>query len=117
MPWELREVLAQQYFDIRGFGSDAAAGLISLVSELIWQEWDSFSVKFNPKQDQYPTVAIQNPTASKVTEGTTDEYLSRFKPNMAWNTLAREVARYTRYNQVEPFMRPFNNPEYSVSKV
>ena len=53
----------------------------------------------------------------EVTEGTTDEYMTRFKSNMVWNTLAREVARYTGYQLVEPFMRPFNNPEYSVSKV
>ena len=117
MAYELEDVLSQQHVDQRGFSSDAATGLISLASELIWEEWESFSVKQNPKQDQYPIVAIQNPTTSKVTEGTTNEYLSRFKSNIAWNTLAREVARYTRYNLVEPFMRPFNNPEYSVSKV
>ncbi|KAG7007172.1 hypothetical protein G7Y79_00011g030700 [Physcia stellaris] len=114
MPYELEDVLTAQYFDIKGFSNDAASGLIALVSELIWEDWEHFSVKLNPKLDQYPIVAIQNPTTSKVTEGTTDEYMTRFKSNMVWNTLAREVARYTGYQLVEPFMRPFNNPEYSA---
>ena len=47
--YELEDVLSQQYFDQRGFSSDAATGLISLVSELIWEEWETFSVKQNPK--------------------------------------------------------------------
>ena len=117
MPYKLEDVLTAQYFTIKGFSNDAASKLIALVSELSWEDWEHFSVKLNPKLDQYPTVAIQNPTTSKVTEGTIDKYMTRFKSNMAWNTLAREVARYTGYQLVEPFMRPFNSPEYSVSKV
>lgn len=117
MPYELEDVLTDGYFGPKGFGSDAATGLIALVSETIWEDWESFSVKLNPAQDQYPTIAIQNPTTSKITEGTTEEYMTRFRSSMAWNELAKAVARYTRYNLVEKFMVPFNDPEYSVSKV
>lgn len=114
---EVVDVLGHWFFEVKGFERPEASAeeLVNLVAESIFEDIQSFSPKMTPSFDSYPTVATKNPTSGKTSTTTLEEYVTRFRTNMAWHSLAKSVARFVSYKLEEGFMKAFNNPNYVVS--
>jgi len=100
MALEVVDVLVHGFFEIKGFerSSSSAKELPNLVPESIFDEIHSFPPKMTPSLNSYPTVATKNPTSGRTSTTTPEEYVTRFRTNMAWHGLAKSVARFVSYN-------------------
>lgn len=117
MALEVVDVLVHGFLEVNGFERPEASAeeLVNLVSDCIFEEIRSFSPIVIPSFDSYPTVATKNPTSGKTSTTTPEEYITRFRTNMAWHGFAKSVARFVRYKLEEGFMKAFNDLNYIVS--
>lgn len=90
--------------------------MIHLVAKHVFDDVRHFAPKLKPGYDNYPTVAIRDPSSDKVREIEETEYCKRFRTSWSWFSLAKMVARFTLYNLKAGFMVAFNEPAYQVSQ-
>lgn len=107
----------RRFFVVQHFEScpAAAAALIKLIAQSVFDDPDTFSPKHKPEYDMYPTITTKDPTSKKKRAISEDDYMVGFRENWAWACLAKHVAYYTNYKFQQSFMTKFNDPSYQVS--